>query len=491
MAHGKTELPGASPPGEANNPNAVHKWWVLICIGIGTFMSALDGSVVNTLLPVIGRALEPQVQAAGALTGAQVAAVEWVVTVYLLVLSGLLLGFGRLGDLRGHKQIYIAGFVVFMISSALCGTSRSITALIIYRSVQAVGGAMLAANSPAILTKSFPSNMRGRALGMQATMTYLGLTVGPSLGGWLADWFSWRAVFYINIPIVLLAIALSLRFIPNDHQHNTMEGFDWRGALVFMAGLVSLLFGLNQGHALGWTSPMIVGLLVGAILLLIWFVKLEQKQPNPMLDLSLFSSRTFSASVASAIFNYICVYSIMFLLPYYLIQGLEFSTSRSGLVLSTMPLVMAAVAPISGSLSDKIGPRTLSVAGMILLCLGLILLAGLGPDTTFIQIALPMMVCGTGIGFFISPNNSALMGSAPKRRQGIAAGVMATARNIGMVLGIGITGAIFTTGLAQTYTSGAGTLFNALRTSFLFAAGFAALGAITSLVRGNGVSNDG
>ncbi len=176
---------------------------MLLCIGIGTFMSALDGSVVNTVLPVIRQALN-----------SDVATVEWVVTVYLLVVSGLLLSVGRLGDIRGHKVLYVSGFVIFVLGSALSGFSPSDTFLVAARAFQALGASMLFANSPAILTANFPAAQRGQALGIQAAMTYLGLTAGPSLGGWLADAFSWRAVFFINIPVGLLALILSLVFHP-------------------------------------------------------------------------------------------------------------------------------------------------------------------------------------------------------------------------------------------------------------------------------------
>jgi MFS family permease len=195
------------------------KWWVLLAIGISTFMSALDGSVVNTVLPVIS-----------AYFGTDVSNIEWVVTIYLLVLSGLLLSFGRLGDLRGHKTVFISGFGIFILSSALCGFAPSLGWLVAFRAVQALGAAMLSANSPAILTKSFPGTQRGQALGLQATMTYLGLTVGPTLGGWLTDQFSWRAIFYINIPVGLAALWLGLRHIPGDSYLNearkVVERFD-------------------------------------------------------------------------------------------------------------------------------------------------------------------------------------------------------------------------------------------------------------------------
>ncbi len=287
-----------------------HKWFVLLAIGVGTFMSALDGSVVNTTLPVITRDFR-----------SEVATMEWVVTVYLLVVSGLLLSFGRLGDLRGHKPVYLTGFTIFIVSSALCGLAQSPLMLIGSRAIQALGAAMLFANSPAILTKNFPAQERGRALGLQGTMTYLGLTVGPSLGGWLTEQFSWRAVFYINVPVGLLALFLSWRFIPRDVPAERAEKFDRAGAAAFMAGLVALLLGLNQGASWGWTSPAIIALLSGALVLLGAFIVIERRVANPMLDLSLFRSRTFSASTASAILNYVCVYTILFLLPFYLIQG--------------------------------------------------------------------------------------------------------------------------------------------------------------------------
>ena len=196
--------PPAGPP--------AGKWWVLLAIGIGTFMTALDGSVVNTILPLVGKT-----------HNSSIAGVEWVVTIYLLVLSGLLLSFGRLGDLRGHRQVYLGGFGIFIASSALCGLAGSLGWLIALRAVQALGAAMLAANSPAILTGAFPARQRGRALGLQATMTYLGLTAGPSLGGWLAENFGWPWVFYINVPIGLLAFWLSWRFIAADHGQRSQE----------------------------------------------------------------------------------------------------------------------------------------------------------------------------------------------------------------------------------------------------------------------------
>jgi EmrB/QacA subfamily drug resistance transporter len=437
-------------------------------------MSALDTSVVNAVLPVISREF-----------GTDVALIEWVVTIYLLVVSGLLLSFGRLGDLRGHRPVFLSGFIIFILSSTLCGLAPSAYALIGFRGLQALGATMLAANSPAILTKNFPAEQRGQALGLQATMTYLGLTVAPSLGGWLTDAFSWRMVFYINVPVGLLALFFSWRFIPLDAPSQQTERFDLTGALVFVSGLVTLLLGLNQGHAWGWGSPQILGLLFGSVLLLATFILIESRRDSPMLDLQLFKHPAFSASVASAVFNYICVFSILFLLPFYLLQGRHLTPSQAGLILTAQPIVMAIVAPISGTLSDRIGVQIPSVIGMAILGFGLFLLSRLDAQSPTLAVVLALTVAGFGTGTFISPNNSALMGSAPRHRQGIAAGVLATARSVGMVLGVGLAGAIFTTVLSHAQSGGSeASLFLATRTSFLAATGVAGLGVITSMIRG-------
>ncbi|MFN8458942.1 MAG: DHA2 family efflux MFS transporter permease subunit, partial [Anaerolineae bacterium] len=340
------------------------KWWILLAVGVGGFMSALDSSVVNIILPVVSATFK-----------SDVATVEWVVTVYLLLVSGLLLSFGRLGDLRGHKLVYLSGFGIFIASSALCGFAPAVVVLIAARALQSLGAAMLLANSPAILTKNFPATQRGQALGLQATMTYLGLTVGPSLGGWLTSQYGWRSVFYINIPVGLLAFLLSMYFIPLDPPAERREPFDLAGALLFMAGLVALLLGLNQGHAWGWTSPAIVLLMIAALVLLTVFLVIEGRVVSPMLDLSLFRSSLFSASTASAVFNYICIYTALFLLPFYLIQARGLDPAQAGLLLTSQPIIMAVMAPLSGTLSDRMGARLLSTAGMVILAGGLFLLS--------------------------------------------------------------------------------------------------------------------
>ena len=445
-----------------------NRWWVLVTVGVGTFMSALDGSVVNTLLPVLARAF-----------GASVAGIEWVTTVYLLVISGLLLSVGRAGDLYGHKRLYLGGFVLFVAGSALCGLAWSAHALIGLRVIQALGAAMLMATAPAILTRSFPATQRGRALGAQGTFTYLGLTAGPSLGGWLASAVGWRAVFYINVPIGAIAIVLAWRVIAPDHGAQRRERFDVVGAMLFTAGLVALLIALNQGHAWGWTSAAVLVLLLVAAGLLAAFLRVERQRPSPMLDLSLFGDRQFSGATVSALLNYACVFAVLFVLPFLLIQGRGLDAAHAGLILTAQPIVMAIVAPISGSLSDRIGSRGPAVTGMVILAAGLAFLGSVVSRGSLSAIAAGLAVIGLGVGTFVSPNNNALMGAAPRNRQGIAAGVLATARNVGMVLGVGLAGAVFTTVVGRS-SPGPDALIAGVQASLFTAAGVAVLGTVAA-----------
>jgi len=453
------------------NPSSSNssKWFILLAIGIGTFMSALDGSVVNTVLPVVRASL-----------GSDLAAIQWVVVVYLLAVSGLLLTLGRLGDLRGHRVVYLSGFVIFITGSALCGQAQTAGALIGFRALQALGAAALFSNSPAILTSAFPSVQRGQALGIQATMTYLGLTAGPSLGGWLAQAVSWRAVFNINVPVGLIALVLAYRFVPRDRRDHGEERFDIPGALLFTAGLVALLLGLNQGSNWGWSSLPILALLAGALVFLAAFVLYESRVRWPMLDLSLFRNRTFTAAVVSAVCNYMGMYMVLFLLPFYLIQARGFTSAQAGLILTAQPVIMAVVAPISGTSSDRIGSRLPATLGMLIMAGGFVLLSSLRPNTPILHICVGLAVCGLGSGMFASPNNSSLMGAAPRNRQGIASGMLAMARNVGMVLGVGLSGAILTSFASADAAQG---IYQAMRPGFLIGAGIALAAAAASALR--------
>jgi MFS family permease len=256
-----------------------------------------------------------------------------------------------------------------------------------------------------------------------------------------------------------------------------------------MAGLVALLLGLNQGHVWGWNSPAILGLLAAAVILLAVFVLIEQRVTSPMLDLTLFRVSLFSASTASAVFNYICLFTGLFLLPFYLIQARGLSPAQAGLILTAQPMIMAIMAPLSGTLSDRMGARLLSTLGMGIMALGLFLLAQVGAGSPLNYVALSLATVGFGTGVFISPNTSALLGAAPLHRRGIASGIMATARNVGMVLGVGLAGAVFSTVQAQAQAAGSATAtYEGIRTGFLVAVGVALVGVLTSAIRGPNIN---
>jgi MFS family permease len=262
--------------------------------------------------------------------------------------------------------------------------------------------------------------------------------------------------------------------------------------VLFTAGLVMLLFALNQGATWGWGSPWTLALLAAALVVLTVFVVIERRSASPMLDLSLFRSRTFSASTASATLNYICVYSLLFLMPFYLEHGRGLSPGEAGRLLTAQPIIMAIVAPFSGSLSDRMPAWVPSTLGMLILSMGAWLLSALGPSASMLQVAVGLGVAGLGIGLFVSPNSNALMSSAPRSRQGISAGILATARNVGMVLGVGLAGAIFSTVLARSAAAGAAQpLFPAISAAFRAAALVALLGGLTSAVRGRSQSSNG
>jgi EmrB/QacA subfamily drug resistance transporter len=450
---------------------ALERLPTLVAVGVGAYMSALGGSIVNAILPVIAGAFD-----------ADVAAIQWVVTGYLLVMGGLLLSFGRLGDLRGHKAVAVWGFVVLIAGSALCGLAPSLASLVGARALQALGAAMVIAASPAILTHAFPPAQRGRVLGLQSTAVYLGLASGPPLGGWLADSLGWRSTFYVNVPVGLLALALSLRFVPPDPPSGRREGFDLAGAAAYVLGLVGLLLGLSQGHARGWASPAVLGCLVAGLALLGAFVGIELRAPSPMLDLGLFRRRAFSAPVLSAVLNYMGTAATFFLVPFYLIQGRGLSPSQAGLVLTAQPIVMALTASFSGALSDRTGSRLPATLGMAVLALGLLLLSRLGESTPLGLVAGALGVVGLGIGLFTSPNNSAIMGAVPPGRRGVASGVLATARTLGNVLGIGLAGAVFSTVLAGG-PAGPAAVVDGVSLGLLAAAALALVGAVASATR--------
>ena len=456
---------------------------VLLSVGLGTFMSALDASVVNTVLPVIREAFHAPVET-----------IQWVVTTYLLVMGGLLLTFGRLGDLRGHKRLYLSGFAVFLPASVLCGVAPTEGTLIAARVLQGVGAAIIVSNAPAILIGSVHPSRLGQALGLQAAMTSLGLALGPSLGGWLTDLLGWRVIFFINLPFGAVAFLLAVRHIAEDgHLPPRKEPFDGIGAALFLGAFFALQFALGRGDAWGWGSAATVGVFAASAVLGYLFVRRETAAVSPMVDLSLFRNRLFSIAVGSAVVNYICVASILFLVPFYLIQGRGLSAAKAGILMTAQFLAMSLTAPVSGMISDRVGSRAPATAGMAIMAGGLFLLSAMTGGTPLYLVAISLTVTGVGVAIFVTPNNSAMLGATPTGRKGIASGILATSRLLGMATGVSIAGAILVAVVGGRTTHGlpADRLFRAIHLGFLTAGMIASAGVVLSAARGEGnVSGD-
>jgi EmrB/QacA subfamily drug resistance transporter len=453
-----------------------YKWLVLGTVALGTLMSTIDSSVVNIALPVISQQFH-----------AGVTTVIWVTVAYLLTVTVLLLTFGRLGDLVGRQRIFGLGMLVFTVGSALCGLSGSVGQLILFRVVQAAGAAMMFANSGAIVTAAFPPTERGRALGITGSVVSTGLTIGPSLGGLLLDWAGWRSIFYINLPIGLIGL-LAMRFLLRpDEPAAERPRFDFVGSILLGVGLLAFTLALTQGDQVGWGSPLISGGLSLAVVALVAFVWQERRAAQPMVDLNLFRNRLFTAANVAGFLNFVAGFTNVLLMPFYLQQLKGFSPSHAGLIMTAVPLTTMFVAPVSGWLSDRFGSVGLSSTGLTINAVGLWWLSRLGQEASSADVTLRLVLMGFGNGLFQSPNNSAIMGSVPRARLGVASSFIALVRNLGMVTGMAVAGAMFdgrksayqAQGLAKSVA-----FLGAFRDAYWLAVAVLLVGVVASLVRG-------
>jgi EmrB/QacA subfamily drug resistance transporter len=293
-----------------------------------------------------------------------------------------------------------------------------------------------------VLTSVFPGKERGRALGLQATMTYLGLATGPAFGGLIAQHWGWPYIFFINIPIGAVAIPASVIAIRRESSKSD-QPFDPAGAVTLALALASLLFALNKGNDMGWGSPLVAASVAVAVVASVGFIVIERRVEHPVLDLKLFSNRFFGASTAAAFLNYAATSSVNFLMPFYLISACGYKPAVAGMILISTPVTMALVAGFAGSLSDKIGYRIPSTLGMAITVIGMFSLRSLHPAAGQWQIIPHLITIGLGVGLFTSPNNSAIMGSAPANRRGVAGAILAAARNIGFAIGTAMAGLIY------------------------------------------------
>ena len=458
------------------------KWLILTTVSLGSLMSTLDGSIVNIALPRIQSDF-----------GIDLTTVEWVVVAYLLVVGSLLLPFGRLGEVVGFKRVYLVGFAIFTVASVLCGAAPNEQALIVFRVLQAIGAAMNMAMGPAIVARTFPAAERGRALGLNGVSVSVGLSLGPVIGGIITQGLTWRSIFFINLPIGILAILWAWRILPSEERRGG-QSFDLRGALLSGVGLFALLLALSEGQAWGWTSLSTVGLFGAFVAFAACFLIVELRAAQPLVDLNLFRSRPFSAGLLTLVVAFAGLLTASFLLPFLLQQTRGFSPLEAGLLMTPVPLTMALVAPLSGAASDRLGPRIPASLGMAIVVLGLLSLTQLPTDFTLPDLIWRLVLLGIGQGMFGSPNSSAVLGSVPRNRVGTASGMLAQMRVDGQALGIALSAAIVAIrmpvhleGIAGKPTTDAmnAALSGAIHDAFVVAAVICCFGVVASLVRGS------
>lgn len=424
------------------------KWWVLAAVACGTFMATLDASIVNIALPTLTKELGPDLPR-----------VKWVIIIYLLMITCLLLPFGRLSDIKGRKNIFQLGFVVFVLGSACCGFAPNLSWLITARILQAIGASMLMANGPAIITQAFPSTERGRALGTLAMVVSAGLISGPSLGGLLISSLGWRSIFWLNIPIGLLGVYLAQKHIEEDPKCRPVMPFDWAGAILQTILLISFIIMFDPpAVSVSGSLPFPVSRwLLGAATLVIGvlFIKVEYDAPAPLFDLSLLRNRTFWTANLSSYLMFVATSSVVVLMPFFLEEVMKYPTHTAGIFMTIIPVSVLIVAPISGRLSDRFGSQELSFLGALIGAAGLFGMAGvfgngISAGISTAALATGLASIGIATGLFQSPNNNAIMGSVPSHKLGVASALLATVRNMGLVTGTGLATTLFSWRLEVT-----------------------------------------
>ena len=487
---------------------ARRRWELLALTSVGAFMSPLDGAITSVALPVMSPDL-----------GLSFSASMWVQAVYLLATAVLLIPLGRLADQRGRVRFYLLGVAVFSAGSLLCALSVNGAWLISSRALQGVGSALLGATAAAIVTAVFPPQERGRALGINVMAVYLGLSVGPPLGGFLTDAFGWQSIFLINVPIGALVFVWGWRLLPRDEGARAVAAAstqerpparppaparrtDVAGAALLGAFLIALLVPLTFAPQWGWAGTRSVVLLLLAAASLVAFVAVERRVADPVLDLDLLlHNRLFAAANSAALLNYMALYAISILTAVFLEVVQDRSASLAGWIMLSQPVMQVALAPLAGRASDRVGSRVLATTGMLLTGAGMVLLASMPADAGLPQVMASLAVVGVGLASFSAPNTSAVMGSVARDQLSLAGAFLATMRVTGMALSVAILGGIAASQLGRLggqliFSHGKGDGLGALgaqavadfargyRYAMYTGAALAVLGALVSLTRG-------
>jgi EmrB/QacA subfamily drug resistance transporter len=408
------------------------KWWTLGAMCFALFMIMLDNTVVNVALPSIQQDL-----------GASISGLEWTINGYTLSFAVLLATGGRLGDIFGRRLMFLTGVIIFALSSATAGFAPNETALVLSRVVQGVGAALMMPGTLSIITDAFPAHERGKAMGTWAGVSALALAVGPVLGGFLTEHVSWRAIFYINIPVAIGAVAATLFAVRESRDTSVGRDVDYAGVAVLTVGLTALVLALVEGNAWGWGSTQIVGLLALAAVALPAFVFVENRVKAPMVQFDLLSDRNFLASVCVALIITFAMMGVFFFLALYMQDILGYSPLEAGIRFLPSTLMIVGVAPVAGRLSDRFGPRWLIAGGLLIVSASLFSFSRIQVDSGYLDLLPGFMLLGIGVAMTMSPMTSAAMNAVPVQKAGIASGVLSMFRMVGGSLGIAVTGAIF------------------------------------------------
>lgn len=449
----------------------VSKGAVMLIAAMSSFLTPFTASSVNIALPSIGSELAMNAVALG-----------WVATAYLLTAAMFLVPFGRIADIHGRKKIYLYGITIDAAASILCAVTRSGTWLIIFRGMQGLGGAMIFGTGVAILTSVFPPRERGRALGINVAAVYTGLSVGPLAGGFLTQHVGWRGIFLLNALLGVSVIFTILWKLKGEWAGARGEKFDYRGAVIYSLGLVTLMIGLSVLPAMWGLWLTLIGLAA-----IVVFVKWEARVDQPVLDINLFRHNiVFRYSNLAALVNYSATFAVAFLLSLYLQYIKGFTPEHAGLILVTQPIMMIICSPLAGSLSDRVEPRVVASAGMAATAAGLALLIFLGTHTGLIFIVISLGILGVGFGFFSSPNINAVMSSVEKKFYGVASGTLGTMRLTGQMFSMGVALLLFALyiGRVQITPEYYPVFLKCMKTAFIICSGLCFLGIFASIARG-------
>jgi EmrB/QacA subfamily drug resistance transporter len=409
------------------------RWWTLGAMCFALFMIMLDNTVVNVALPSIQRDLH-----------ASLSALEWTVNAYTLTFAVLLVTGGRLGDIFGRRRMFLFGVIVFGIASAAIGFAPSDTALVAFRAVQGIGAAFMMPATLSIITQAFPPHQRGTAIGTWAGVSALALAIGPVLGGFLTQQVSWRAIFFINPPIALIAVAVTLFAARESRDETVSRKVDYPGIAAITVGLTAIVLALVQGNAWGWGSSRILTLLVVGVSGLVSFVVIERRSASPMVDFAFFRSRTFLGSNLVAFIVSFAMLAQFFFLALYMQNILHYSPLQTGIRFLPATVVIIIMGPLAGRLTDRIGPRPLMTAGLLVVAAALFIQSHLTIHTGYGLLLPGFILMGLGMGLTMSPMSTAAMNAVDRTKAGVASGVLSMNRMVGGTFGVAVTGALLT-----------------------------------------------